>query len=187
MRGFGPIIRGAGVKKVKLATVGSEAKACYIVLQLPAVIGRGRGSDLTLPHPLVSRHHCELVEQDGRVYVRDLGSLNGTYVADRRITEAEVPDGELLTVGTVTLRVSCESPNDRPPAGSFEQSRLCARAPAADANSDCGKASETSGFPSKHSQRTKPVEMIDRETHAQVADDLVNLTDDLRAFQEGHR
>jgi hypothetical protein len=36
--------------------------------------------------------------------VRDLGSLNGTFVNNQRITEAPLPAGELLTVGTVTFR-----------------------------------------------------------------------------------
>ena len=40
----------------------------------------------------------------GRLRVRDLGSLNGTFVGSKRIEDAEVPPGELLTVGTVTFR-----------------------------------------------------------------------------------
>lgn len=37
--------------------------------------------------------------------VRDLGSLNGTYVGSRRVEEAEIPSGELLTVATLSFRV----------------------------------------------------------------------------------
>jgi pSer/pThr/pTyr-binding forkhead associated (FHA) protein len=90
--------------KAKLVVVGGEAKATEIDLRLPTVIGRGREATLTLPHPLVSRKHCELYESDGRLMVRDLGSLNGTYVANERVTDAVLPAGELLTVGTVTFR-----------------------------------------------------------------------------------
>jgi predicted component of type VI protein secretion system len=57
-----------------------------------------------LPHPLVSRQHCELFETNGRLMVRDLGSLNGTFVNNERISEAALPPGELLTVGAVTFR-----------------------------------------------------------------------------------
>jgi pSer/pThr/pTyr-binding forkhead associated (FHA) protein len=90
--------------RAKLLVVGGEAKAAEINLRLPAVIGRGRDATLALPHPLVSRKHCEIYEDDGVLRVRDLDSLNGTYVADQRINDAALPPGELLTVGTVTFR-----------------------------------------------------------------------------------
>jgi predicted component of type VI protein secretion system len=57
-----------------------------------------------LPHPLVSRQHCELYENGGQLMVRDLGSLNGTFVNNQRVTESPLPPGELLTIGTVTFR-----------------------------------------------------------------------------------
>ncbi|MHB0957018.1 MAG: FHA domain-containing protein [Pirellulaceae bacterium] len=91
--------------KIRLVSVCGEAKAAEISLQLPAIVGRGRGSALTVPHPLVSRRHCELYESLGKLMVRDLGSLNGTYVGSQRVTEAEIPTGELLTVATVNFRV----------------------------------------------------------------------------------
>jgi hypothetical protein len=90
--------------KAKLLVVGGEAKAAEINLRLPTVIGRGREATLALPHPLVSRKHCEIYEAQGKLRVRDLESLNGTYVADQRVTDAALPPGELLTVGTVTFR-----------------------------------------------------------------------------------
>jgi predicted component of type VI protein secretion system len=88
----------------KLMVVGGEVKTTEIKLRLPCVIGRGKGSTVTLPHPLVSRQHCELFESNGRLWVRDLGSLNGTYVNNEKVTETELPPNELLTVGTVTFR-----------------------------------------------------------------------------------
>jgi len=88
----------------KLVVVGGEVKSAEIKLRLPSTIGRGRGATIMLPHPLVSRQHCELFETNGRLMVRDLGSLNGTFVNNERISEAPLPPGELLTVGAVTFR-----------------------------------------------------------------------------------
>jgi predicted component of type VI protein secretion system len=88
----------------KLVVVGGEVKSAEIKLRLPSTIGRGRGATIMLPHPLVSRQHCELFETNGRLMVRDLGSLNGTFVNNERISEAALPPGELLTVGAVTFR-----------------------------------------------------------------------------------
>lgn len=90
--------------QVKLVVVGGHDKAQEIRLKLPTIIGRGKGCTLRLPHPLVSRQHCEIFEMEGRLVVRDLGSLNGTFVNNQRITEAELPHGDLLTIGSVTFR-----------------------------------------------------------------------------------
>ncbi len=94
---------------VKLVVVGGDVKTTELALRLPATIGRGRGQSVILPHPLVSRQHCELFESDGLVMVRDLGSLNGSFVNNQKITEAPLAPGELLTIGTVTFRAVYES------------------------------------------------------------------------------
>ena len=90
--------------QAKLVLVDGESKAQEIRLRLPMIVGRGKGAKLQLPHGLVSRQHCELYEADGKLMVKDLGSLNGTYVNNERITEAVVPNGQLITIGGVTFR-----------------------------------------------------------------------------------
>ena len=90
--------------RAKLVVVGGDTKTPEVELHLPAVLGRGREATLTLPHPLVSRQHCEIYESDGQLMVRDLGSLNGTFVANERVNEGALDNGQLLTVGTVTFR-----------------------------------------------------------------------------------
>lgn len=89
----------------KLTVVGGAAKAAEVNLKLPTTIGRGRDATLTLPHPLVSRKHCEIFERNGKLFVRDLKSLNGTFVDSERIEGiAELGPEQLLTIGTVTFR-----------------------------------------------------------------------------------
>jgi hypothetical protein len=91
--------------KAKLTVVGGDAKASEVQLRLPTIIGRGREASLTLPHPLVSRRHTEIFERDGRLVVRDLGSLNGTFVNNQRIEGEQVLEpNQLLTLGNVTFR-----------------------------------------------------------------------------------
>lgn len=94
---------------VKLMVVGGEVKTTEIKLKLPAIIGRGKGCTIVLPHALVSRQHCELFERDGLLFARDLGSLNGTFVNSERVEEAPLPPENLLTVGAVTFRAQYES------------------------------------------------------------------------------
>lgn len=91
--------------EAKLVVVGGEAKAGEYTLTLPTIIGRSRSADLTLANPLVSRQHCEVFESEGVLMVRDLGSLNGTFVGEMRIAEeSALEPGDLLTVGATTFQ-----------------------------------------------------------------------------------
>ena len=89
----------------KLVVVGGDTKTTEVNLRLPTTIGRGREVELTLPHPLVSRKHCQIFERDGRLFVRDLGSLNGTFLNNQRLDgEGALDPDQLLTLGNVTFR-----------------------------------------------------------------------------------
>ncbi len=89
----------------KLVVVSGQAQAAEFPLSLPAMVGRSRGADIKLGHALVSRKHCELYESDGQLMIRDLGSLNGTFVGDGRISDVTVlPPGAMVTVGAVTFQ-----------------------------------------------------------------------------------
>lgn len=76
----------------------------------PCLIGRDRSCTLVLSgHPrdgVVSRLHCLLEIEGSCLRVRDLRSSNGTYVNGRRVEGSVIlHDGDLLTVGSTTLRV----------------------------------------------------------------------------------
>ena len=114
--------------QAKLLVIGGEVETEELVLQLPATIGRSRESTINLSHPLVSRQHCELFEADGCLMVRDLDSLNGTFVGSQRISESVVRPGDLLTVGTVTFRAIYDPASgtngDHPPADAAKEKGL---------------------------------------------------------------
>lgn len=113
--------------QAKLIVVAGDIGRAEIPLRLPTVIGRSREATLTLPHPLVSRRHCELFERDGRLMVRDLGSRNGTFVAHQRVTEAELPSGALLTIGAITFRAEYETPTNAAPSEQKQSSTIAER------------------------------------------------------------
>ncbi len=80
-----------------------------ISVELPVVIGRGSDSTLTIKHPLLSRRHCEIYEEAGQVYIKDLASLNGTFVDDARVeTVSPLSSGSQLKLGIVAMQVSFE-------------------------------------------------------------------------------
>ena len=89
----------------KLVVVSGESPASEYALNLPVIVGRSRTADIKIGHALVSRKHCELYESDGQLAVRDLGSLNGTFVGDSRISDATLlPPGGMVTIGAVTFQ-----------------------------------------------------------------------------------
>ena len=69
-------------------------------------VGSHPENAIALRDPLVSRFHCRFhLRDDGRLWLRDLGSKNGTFVDGLRVTEAELLPGAVLRVGDTSLRV----------------------------------------------------------------------------------
>lgn len=91
--------------QAKLTVVSGKASKRTIALQLPTSIGRSRDAGLTVAHPQISRKHCELIEADGLILIRDAGSLNGTYVNSHRVKEAPLPPDTTFSIGPLTFRV----------------------------------------------------------------------------------
>ncbi|WP_192760142.1 FHA domain-containing protein [Actinomadura algeriensis] len=69
-------------------------------------VGRGRGVDVRLEDPSVSRLHAEIVRRGPYVYVVDMGlSRNGTRVNGRPIARRVLEDGDVVTFGTARIRM----------------------------------------------------------------------------------
>lgn len=82
-----------------------------IIRSLPLTVGRHPGADLYLYSTSVSHRHAELFEQDGSLWVRDLGSTNGTYVGSERVTEpVELSEGDTLHFADLVFRLGAYAP-----------------------------------------------------------------------------
>jgi len=66
-------------------------------------IGRSPDCEIFLDDVTVSRNHAVLVERDGRFFVEDQGSLNGTFVNRRRIDNAPLENGDEVQIGKYRL------------------------------------------------------------------------------------
>jgi hypothetical protein len=74
------------------------------VLQMPVTgVGRHPESGIFLDDITVSRRHAEFVHEDGGYTVRDVGSLNGTYVNHERIEETRLASGDEVQIGKFKL------------------------------------------------------------------------------------
>lgn len=83
-----------------MVVVHVDGRQSEVPLNKPVhVLGRATDCSLRIPSGKVSRHHCEITVNDGKVAVRDLGSSNGTYVNRRRITQTELAAGDMVCVG----------------------------------------------------------------------------------------
>ncbi len=73
-------------------------------------IGRHESNDLHFESRTVSNYHAEILEDDGKLVVRDLGSTNGTHVNDESVRRHVLTDGDRIRVGSHTLTMHLEAP-----------------------------------------------------------------------------
>ena len=71
-------------------------------------VGRRQDCDLCIPLSVVSRRHCEIYSEFGKVTVRDLKSRNGTFVNHESIEEAQIKAGDILKVGPISFVVQID-------------------------------------------------------------------------------
>jgi adenylate cyclase len=78
------------------------------------VLGRDPKNSVALDDGYLSRHHCQVSSQGGRVLVRDLGSYNGTYVNGQKIhEECYLLRGDVLKVGRTRVYVDFGDAEDQ--------------------------------------------------------------------------
>jgi transcriptional regulator with GAF, ATPase, and Fis domain len=85
------------------------AGAHAVVLERPVVVGSAAKADIVVDDPTVSRLHAELDPRSDGVWVRDLGSTNGTFVGDVLVTSARLPASARVRVGAVVLTTRAEA------------------------------------------------------------------------------
>ena len=67
-------------------------------------VGRGQESSIFLDDVTVSRKHAEIVHGEGGYRIRDVGSLNGTYVNRVRVDAVDLRNGDEIQVGKYRFR-----------------------------------------------------------------------------------
>jgi predicted component of type VI protein secretion system len=105
----------AGAERLEAGSVPSDARVqvlegFYAGLELPVdrewmVIGRGRGADIVIAEPTISRAHVAIGWDGQAFFMQDLGSTNGTRVNGRREARVALADGDELQLGRLRLRI----------------------------------------------------------------------------------
>src|SRR6266700_861416 len=89
---------------------GPNAGSRFLLDSDLTLIGRHPDSDIFLDDVTVSRRHAEFYRQGDGFTVRDVGSLNGTYVNRERIEDAELFGGDEVQIGKFRLLFLTRSP-----------------------------------------------------------------------------
>ncbi len=103
--------RGLPVKTLRLQVLtGSEPGLTVFGGADSMTVGSAPGLALTLHDPTVSRYHTEISRKDDGIWVRDLGSTNGTLAGQIHLNYARVPAGTQLSLGRSMIRVDDGEP-----------------------------------------------------------------------------
>ncbi|HMO00576.1 MAG TPA: FHA domain-containing protein [Miltoncostaeaceae bacterium] len=97
--------QGPSIEGPTLAVgAGGPPGATFSLDRDTVTIGREPTADVFLDDVTVSRNHAVITRQPSGAALRDLGSLNGTYVNRRRIEDEELlEDGDELQIGKFRL------------------------------------------------------------------------------------
>lgn len=90
----------------RLRKVGGPGEAVTANMREAMImIGRAEGvAEVVVEDDRASRYHACIVHRNGKFFVCDMGSRNGTRLNGQFVSEAEVVSGDEITVGDTVLR-----------------------------------------------------------------------------------
>jgi len=73
------------------------------------VIGRDPGCNLRPASAMISKRHCAILVKEGKVFLRDFGSTNGSFLNDKQVQgEVELHQDDVLKIGPLHFKVAIE-------------------------------------------------------------------------------
>lgn len=100
-----------------VVSVGNSAGTAIPINGPQFVIGRDPQCQLRPASPLISKRHCAVLVREGKAFIKDFESTNGTLVNEERVVgERELRNEDKLKVGPLEFSVRIETPTpvDRP-------------------------------------------------------------------------
>lgn len=84
----------------------AELKGRAFELGEEVTIGRAAGCQVTIDDTYASQLHARVFQRDGKVFVEDIGSTNGTYLNRKKVTGPMVVQrGDHLQIGNTILEL----------------------------------------------------------------------------------
>lgn len=114
--GESPLVAKGAARRFRLVVIEGPARGVTWQSSTDrCAIGSQAGNDLVIDDTTVSRFHCEVVLDESKIRVRDLGSRNGTVVDGVSIMSAFLRAGSLLRLGKTVLRFELGTETNRLP------------------------------------------------------------------------
>lgn len=110
----------------EIKDVNAESRNCGYVLEViegpdsgkefalaknPFYIGRHNQCELQFNDPEISRRHLKVTPADGGWLLEDLGSTNGTWLNDQRISHQAIAAGDKIQIGQTVIAIRPETPS----------------------------------------------------------------------------
>ncbi|MFW7377608.1 MAG: diguanylate cyclase [Oligoflexus sp.] len=84
---------------------GTNLGKRYVLDDREMVVGRSPNVQIVINEQSVSRNHAQCVTNGDQVLISDLGSSNGTYINDKRISSNHVlRDGDIIRLGNIVFK-----------------------------------------------------------------------------------
>src|SRR5258708_10676714 len=98
--------------KLSLFVTQGNAQGKSIPITVPQfIIGRDPTCHLRPASPSISKRHCALLIREGKAYLRDFDSTNGTFINEQPLKgERELKHKDQLKIGPLSFEVRMEAP-----------------------------------------------------------------------------
>ncbi len=95
---------------LEVLTEGKQKGKLLPITLSQFLIGRDAQCHLRPASPLISKRHCALIQRDGKAFVRDFDSTNGTFINEQPVKgEVELKHHDHLKIGPVAFNVVLET------------------------------------------------------------------------------
>lgn len=103
-----PLSEGFPIRRIVLKLLSGPDAGKEVESDAQSIrLGADPLCDIVLVDPTVSRNHAEVRQQGARLMLVDLGSTNGTFLSQKRVSESvELRSGQVFRVGRTRVRVS---------------------------------------------------------------------------------
>ena len=88
---------------ILLVLKGAGVGGRYLLDAMETKVGRDINNEICLDDITVSRSHALITKSNGRYFIKDLGSLNGTYLNAISVRDTAITSGDEIQIGKYHL------------------------------------------------------------------------------------